>query len=96
LRREQPALSVGRLVAVRADKDVLTIERSEGESRLLIALNFSQEYRQVELPADSDHALQLLSTHLDCAKERVQGRLELRPAEGIILQLLGTGTPRDQ
>jgi len=88
LRRRQPALSVGRLSAVRADKDVLIIERREGDARVLVALNFAHEHRQVELPTDTGHARELLSTHLDRANERVQGRLELRPAEGVILQLL--------
>ena len=91
LRREQAALSVGRLVAVHADEDVLTFERSEGTTHLLIILNFAQEQRQVELPADAGHGLTLLSTCLDRDNELVQTQLALRPSEGVILKLLRSG-----
>ena len=91
LRREQAALSVGRLVAVHADEDVLTFERSEGTTDLLIILNFAQEQRQVELPADAGHGLTLLSTCLDRDNELVQTQLALRPSEGVILKLLRSG-----
>jgi len=97
LRREQAALSVGSLVAVRADKDVLTFERSEGDAHLFIALNFAPEQRRVELPTDTNQALALLSTCLDRDNENVQAHLELRPSEGVILKLSGAERrPRDQ
>jgi glycosidase len=89
LRREHAALSVGRLVAVHADKDVLTFERSEGDTQLLIVLNFAHEQRQVEIPTDSNGALALLSTYLDRDDQHVQAKLELRPSEGVILKLAG-------
>ncbi len=88
LRRDQAALSVGRLVAVRAENDVLTFERSEGDAHLLIALNFAHEQRHVDLPTDTNQALVLLSTNLDRDNEYVQAQFELRPSEGVVLKLL--------
>jgi alpha-glucosidase len=89
LRREHAALSGGSLFAVRAYQDVLTFERSEGDTQLFIALNFADEQRRVELPTDANQALALLSTYLDRDNEHVQVQFELRPSEGIILKLSG-------
>jgi alpha-glucosidase len=97
LRREHAALSVGRLVAVCADEDVLTFQRSEGDTQLLIALNFAHEQRRVEMPTDCDEAVVTLSTYLDREDEHVRARLELRPSEGLILKLTAwKEPPRDQ
>ncbi len=81
-------MSVGSLVAVRADKDVLTFERSEGDAHLFIAPEtFAPEQRRVELPTDTNQALALLSTCLDRDNENVQAHLELHaPSEGVILK----------
>ena len=67
---------------------MFAFERNDGDTRLLIVLNFAQEQRQVTLPADADHALALLSTCLDRDNEYVQAKLKLRAAEGVILKLI--------
>ena len=88
LRREHAALSVGRFVAVPAAENVFSFERNDGDTRLLIALNFAQEQRQVTLPADADRAMALISTCLDRDNEYVQAKMQLRAAEGVILKLI--------
>jgi len=88
LRREHSALSVGRFAAVQAAENVFAFERNDGDTRLLVVLNFAQEQRQVTLPTDADHAMTLLSTCLDRDDEYVQATLKLRAAEGVILKLI--------
>jgi alpha-glucosidase len=88
LRREHAALSVGCFVAVRAAENVFAFERNDGDTRLLVVLNFAQEQRQVTLPTDADHAMTLLSTCLDRDDEYVQATLKLRAAEGVVLKLI--------
>ena len=91
LRRKEAALSVGRIVAVHADENVLRFKRQESNTHLLIVLNFAQEQRRVDLPASGDDAVVLLSTYLDRDDERVQTQFGLRPLEGVILKLLLSG-----
>jgi alpha-glucosidase len=88
LRREHSALSVGRFAAVQAAENVFAFERNDGDTRLLVVLNFAQEQRQVTLPTDADHAMALLSTCLDRDDEYVQAKLKLRTAEGVVLKLI--------
>jgi len=88
LRREHSALSVGRFAAVQAAENVFAFERNDGDTRLLVVLNFAQEQRQVTLPTDADHAMTLLSTCLDRDDEYVQATLKLRAAEGVVLKLI--------
>jgi glycosidase len=78
LRREHPALCVGNFASVYADSDLLAFERSHGDVRLMIVLNFIQEQRQLHLPGGTKIALVLLSTYLDRADECVQATLHLR------------------
>ena len=88
LRREHPALRSGRFAKVYADSDLLAFERSHGDTRLLIVLNFVPQPRQFHLPSDTGRAVTLLSTCLDDEAQYVQSTLNLRASEGIVLQLL--------
>ena len=88
LRREHTALSTGRYIAIHTDSDVLAFERCDNNARLLVALNFGNGMRRFELPPDVGHARMLLSTCLDRKGDRVGADLSLRPAEGVVLQLL--------
>jgi alpha-glucosidase len=88
LRREHTALSGGDFATVQAAEGLFAFERNDGNSRLLIVLNFAQEQRQVTLPADADHAMVLLSTCLDRDDEYVPTNSKLRPAEGMVLKLI--------
>lgn len=73
LRRSTPALAVGSYTATAAEKDVLAYERAYDGDRLLIALNFSEQPRQLRLPSGSQLADVLATT------------LPLRPFDGTLL-----------
>jgi alpha-glucosidase len=89
LRREHAALQTGRYAAACTEGDVLAFERRHGQgARLLVALNLSHASQRLALPADAAGARLLLSTGLDREGEEMRAALELRPAEGIILELL--------
>jgi alpha-glucosidase len=64
---------------------VLVYERGSQERRLLIALNFHDEERILNLPAGQAMRV-MLSTHLDRDGEVVRGSASLRPNEGLILE----------
>ena len=90
LRREQPALHAGRYLGARVEGDVFAFERQHSEqARVLIALNFGTANQRLALPPDASGGRLLLSTELDRKQEAVSAQIELRPAEGVILQLLG-------
>ena len=56
---------------------------------MLIAVNFGTANQRLALPPDASGGRLLLSTELDRKQEVVSAQIELRPAEGVILQLLG-------
>ncbi|MEH3036352.1 MAG: alpha-amylase family glycosyl hydrolase [Sphingomonas adhaesiva] len=73
LRRARPALGLGDIALVEADRDVLAYERRYGGERLLVALNLSDEPRAMPFAGEV-----LLST--------LAGRDDgLRPNEGVVL-----------
>jgi glycosidase len=81
LRREYAALRLGGYGAISADKDCLVFERTVGDERLAVALNFGGKPAKCDLiPAGAEI---LLSTHLDREKGVADGRL--RPNEGVVL-----------
>jgi alpha-glucosidase len=78
LRRAEPALSVGSIELVEAGRNVLAYERSDEETRLFIALNFSSESRAIDAPVG-----ELILSTIDIGA--FDGRL--RANEGIILRM---------
>jgi alpha-glucosidase len=66
LRRQEPALVEGDYEPIRARNDVLCFARRNGERRLLVGLNISDEPRRWQFEGDGT---QLLSTHLDLDRE---------------------------
>jgi len=82
LRREQAALSVGDMLLVAGDDDVLAYERRDGDVRLLIVLNFSNQRRMLILPTGAIVAEVLASTLPPHALEGV-----IEPDEGLVLRL---------
>jgi alpha-glucosidase len=84
-RSEHPALATGAYHSVTTENDVLVYERGSQERRLLIALNFHDEERILNLPAGQAMRV-MLSTHLDRDGEVVRGSASLRPNEGLILE----------
>jgi alpha-glucosidase len=90
LRRERVALHSGAYAASHTEGDVLVFERRhEQEKSLLIALNFGQSSQLVSLPVTGSRLL--LSTELDRETGSVIAKLDLRPDEGVILELSGPG-----
>lgn len=85
LRKETPELTSGSYVSVQANRDVLAYERRLDGSRVLIALNFSAEPRELPLPQATRHSVLLTST---LASGLVNGMLGGN--EGVILRLEGS------
>jgi alpha-glucosidase len=82
LRRSHPALSLGAYRRIALDGDVLVYERTLGDDRLVVALNFGAEARELHEPPARRV---VMSTHLDREEEAVDDRLQLRPNEAVIL-----------
>jgi alpha-glucosidase len=87
LRRENPALSIGHFVSRGVSNDVWCFERYDGNARIMVALNFSNDERPIPFPPNFHTARLMLSTHLDRSDTIVGDDLTLRAAEGIVLDL---------
>jgi alpha-glucosidase len=87
LRRREPALNVGDYRAAPAQGDMLAYRRVEGDSQFLIVLNLGRDAAVFSgmMPAGKVE----ISTHLDRAGEAFNGRIELRPADGVVVRLEG-------
>ncbi|MDB5867350.1 MAG: alpha amylase catalytic region [Betaproteobacteria bacterium] len=85
LRRRHKALSIGQYAQIMCEGQVLAFERFDATERLLVALNLGHE--KVALPLALSAGTILLSTHLDRAGETLSGHCELRPDEGLIVDL---------
>jgi alpha-glucosidase len=91
LRRDRAALHSGNYIAGFTQDDVMTFERRhEQEPTLLVALNLGGSAQRLALPDDTREARVLLSTALDRDGGSVHAELDLRPAEGVILELSGS------
>ena len=86
LRRSEAALSIGAWSPLTAEGDLLAYERSHADRRLEVALNLAHRPLAADLPTAGRI---LLSTHLDRDGEAVAGRVELRPDEGVIVDVTG-------
>jgi alpha-glucosidase len=84
LRHERSALNVGLYRNVHCTGNVMTYERSAGDERFAIALNFGHSPEHVHIPSNGRI---LLSTHLDRTGERVTETCALRPDEGLVIEL---------
>ena len=85
LRRKLPPLVDGVYAPVAAQGDVL-LYRREGEGGVaVVALNLGAEPALVASSSIGFGREILLSTHLDRQGERVEGTLELRGNEGVII-----------
>jgi alpha-glucosidase len=90
LRRLEPALETDSFEPVSAPPEVLAYVRRarQGKRVFLIALNFGAAPRRVPFPGWNANGVMALSTHLDRADERIDGALDLRPDEGVIVRLV--------
>ena len=88
LRRARPALAVGDVMVLTGANDVLAYMRCRGDERLLVALNFSHEAREVSLPEAVGGRI-ALTTGLVREGEAVGETLSLGPDEGVVIDILG-------
>jgi alpha-glucosidase len=87
LRREEPALSIGKYQPVPADGDVLAYIRRFGDRTLLVALNLDDDPAELRVPPAQTRRL-LLATDGRLPPADVSGdTLRLRGNEGLIIEL---------
>jgi alpha-glucosidase len=84
-RREDPTLREGNSEIVSRVEPLLAYRRRSGGRQCLVLLNFSGIAQHYILPADLSAGKITLSTQLDRDDEPVEGRVELRPSEGVII-----------
>jgi alpha-glucosidase len=85
LRRKLPQLLSGAYEPVAAQGEILLYRRSSDEGAVIVALNLGAEPVSVTSSAISDGCEILLSTLLDRQGERIEGALDLRGNEGVIV-----------
>ena len=87
LRRAEPALAVGTWAPLAARGDLLAYERSAAGRRFVVVLNLGHEPLTTDAPAGPGRVR--ISTHRDRDGEDVSGRVELRPDEGLVIEMTG-------
>jgi alpha-glucosidase len=91
LRRAEPALSVGSFRQIPAEGDVLAFLRRQGGRCFAVALNLGGGPGGVTLSEGMAQQGRLrLSTHFDRVGDVVDGVIELRGHEGVIVEIGGT------
>lgn len=87
LRRQQSALQLGDYISLYSPSQLFCYRRFDEESDLVVALNFSSEYREWILPVEfRNQSKVLLSTFMDRQGGQLGHTLELRGNEGLIIQ----------
>lgn len=87
LRRARPALSLGGYRPVVAHGDLLLFVRELGDERILVALNLGPDATAIDFAAADLHGRVLASTSADRDGERVDGSIDLRGDEGLVIAL---------
>jgi alpha-glucosidase len=87
LRRAEHALSVGSFTSIAAEGDVLAYVRRDGERTYVVALNLGPKPHALLLPKQLRTGALALSTFLDRQDEHIDGRIELRADEGVIVRM---------
>jgi alpha-glucosidase len=80
LRKELPALALGDYVPIEAEGDLLVYVRKSAASAVAVALNLGAAPASCPIRGEI-----LLSTSMDRQGEQVDGRLQLRANEGVIV-----------
>ncbi len=88
LRRKEPALAVGAYAPRGVHDDLLAYERRDADRRFLIVLNLGHEPHQFTLQP-GEHGTVTLTTQLDREGEVVDGEIELRADEGVVVEIAG-------
>jgi alpha-glucosidase len=88
LRRSEAALTIGAYRSLDAGAaDVFAFERSHGDRRFLIVLNFGDATRRLDLSAAGGPAEVVLSTEMSGLRFVALSALDLGPNEGLIMRL---------
>jgi alpha-glucosidase len=85
LRRSHPALTAGTYQPIAAQGDLLLYRREHDDERVVVALNMGSEALNLRLENLLRHGQILLSSHADRDGERIDGELDLRGNEGVIV-----------
>jgi alpha-glucosidase len=85
LRRQYPPLVSGDYVQIAAQGDLLLYRRQQEGQAMVVALNLGAEPVSMTSDAAGLDGEVLLSTMLDRAGEKIQGTLDLRGNEGVII-----------
>jgi alpha-glucosidase len=85
LRRRLPLLQSGDYVPVAADGDLLLYRRQRDGSSVTIALNLGDQPISVASSTAGLSGTILLSTFLDREREIIEGAVDLRGNEGVII-----------
>jgi alpha-glucosidase len=85
LRRERPALSIGSFQPANPGGDLMAFKRKHREECILIVLNLGDRQEQATFEGCSGRVL--LSTYLDREQDAICDRVDLRPDEGVVIDL---------
>jgi alpha-glucosidase len=96
LRTKLPHLRSGDYVPVAAQGDLLLYRRQREGQAVVIALNLGDQPVSIALDAAGLNGDILLSTFLDREGEKVEGTLDLRGNEGVIVGAIGSASERSE
>jgi alpha-glucosidase len=87
LRRQSQALSEGNYQSVAATGDLLAYLRQDGSERILVLLNLGTEPVTFEMKDGDLRGQLLISSHPGCDDQRVEGVVDLRAHEAVVIRL---------
>ena len=85
LRKQRPELRLGDYVPIAAQGDLLLYRRQSEGNSMVVALNLGDQPVSIASDAVGLHGDILLSTFLDREGEAIEGTLDLRGNEGVII-----------
>ena len=86
LRRQEPALSTGAYQGGEANEQILSFVRVHDDRQFRVIANLTSRAARFD-PEIVSSGTVVISTHLDREGERVEGGVELRPDEAIIVEV---------
>lgn len=88
LRKNSSTLRRGAYVPLQAKSpDVFSFERTLGDDRIVVYINFGENVFREDLPAHSGEASMIFSTSAENGSQDLSGNLELLPLEGYVIRL---------
>jgi len=85
LRKQEPALVSGGYMPIAAEGDLLLYRRQRGDAAFVVALNLGTEPVSIASEMIGLDGEILLSTHMDRVLEAIDGTLDLRGNEGVVI-----------